>query len=169
MQSQTQNNAPDLNRDPITGEPGSHPVGTGLGAAGGAAAGAAIGTAAGPVGTVLGGVIGAVAGGLAGKGIAENIDPTAEDAHWRANYENEAYYDSSADFNDYGPAYRTGYSAYSQNPDRTFDEAEPELRDSWEKTKARSRLTWDKAKHASKAAWDRVERAIPGDSDGDGK
>ena len=32
----------DLNEDPITGEPGSHPVGTGLGAAGGAAAGAAL-------------------------------------------------------------------------------------------------------------------------------
>ena len=29
----------DLNADPITGEPGSHPVGTGLGAAGGAALG----------------------------------------------------------------------------------------------------------------------------------
>ena len=37
----------DLNEDPITGEPGSHPVGTGLGAAGGAAAGAALGTAVG--------------------------------------------------------------------------------------------------------------------------
>ncbi|MES2571719.1 MAG: hypothetical protein V4710_16905, partial [Verrucomicrobiota bacterium] len=46
----------DLNRDPITGEPGSHPVATGAGAAGGGAAGAAIGTAvAGPVGTVHGG------------------------------------------------------------------------------------------------------------------
>ena len=31
----------DLNLDPISGEPGAHPVGTGLGAAGGAAAGAA--------------------------------------------------------------------------------------------------------------------------------
>ena len=30
----------DLNADPITGEPGAHPVGTGVGAAGGAAAGA---------------------------------------------------------------------------------------------------------------------------------
>src|SRR5438105_822724 len=39
----------DANRDPITGEPGAHPVGTGVGtAAGGAAAGAAGGAAAGP-------------------------------------------------------------------------------------------------------------------------
>ena len=68
----------DLNEDPITGEPGSHPVGTGLGAAGGAAAGAALGTAVGgPIGTVVGGIIGAVTGGLAGKDVAENLDPTA--------------------------------------------------------------------------------------------
>lgn len=58
----------DANRDPITNEPGAHPVGTGLGAAvGGAAAGAATGAFGGPVGAAIGGVVGAVAGGLAGK------------------------------------------------------------------------------------------------------
>ena len=52
----------DANRDPITGAPGSHPVGTGMGAAAGGAAGAAAGTiVAGPVGTVVGAVVGAVA------------------------------------------------------------------------------------------------------------
>lgn len=67
----------DANRDPITGEPGSHPVGTGIGAAaGGAAAGAAVGTVAGPVGTGIGAAIGAVAGGLGGKAAAEHFNPT---------------------------------------------------------------------------------------------
>ena len=66
-----------LNRDPITGEPGAHPVGTGVGAAaGGVAAGAAVGSVAGPIGTAVGAAVGAVAGGLAGKGVAEKIDPT---------------------------------------------------------------------------------------------
>ena len=84
----------DSNPDPITGEPGAHPVGVGFGTAvGGAAAGAAAGAMAGPVGTVAGAVIGGVAGGLAGKGIAESIDPTAEDAYWRENYANRSYYD----------------------------------------------------------------------------
>jgi hypothetical protein len=50
--------ADDLNPDPITGEPGSHPIGTGLGAGGGALAGAAIGSVAGPLGTAAGAVIG---------------------------------------------------------------------------------------------------------------
>src|SRR6266487_6871524 len=53
----------DSNPDPITGTPGSHPVGTGVGAAAGGSAatyaGAAIGAAAGgPVGAVVGGVVG---------------------------------------------------------------------------------------------------------------
>ena len=40
------------NKDLITGEPGSHPVGTGVGASGGAVTGAAVGTmVAGRVGT----------------------------------------------------------------------------------------------------------------------
>ena len=53
-------NDPDANPDPITKAPGSHPIGTGVGAAvgggavvGGAlAAGAAAGSVVGPVGTV---------------------------------------------------------------------------------------------------------------------
>ena len=69
----------DANRDPLTGEPGAHPVGTGIGAVvGGAAAGAAAGTVAGPVGTAVGAAMGASVGGLAGKAAAEKIDPTVE-------------------------------------------------------------------------------------------
>jgi ElaB/YqjD/DUF883 family membrane-anchored ribosome-binding protein len=71
---------PETNPDPITGAPGAHPVGVGLGAAaGGIAAGAAAGTfAAGPIGTVVGAAIGAVVGGLAGKGAAESMNPTQD-------------------------------------------------------------------------------------------
>ena len=39
--------------------------------------------------------------------------------------------------------------------------------------RGRSSLTWERAKHATRDAWNRVsdsvERAIPGDSDRDGK
>ena len=67
------------NRDPVSGVPGAHPVGTGIGAAaGGIAAGAAAGSlAAGPVGTMVGAAAGAVAGGLAGRAVAESIDVRA--------------------------------------------------------------------------------------------
>jgi len=66
----------DSNLDPITGEPGAHPVGTGLGATGGALAGAAIGAVGGPIGMTAGALVGAVAGGLVGKEVAEKVDPT---------------------------------------------------------------------------------------------
>ncbi len=164
----------DMNRDPVTGAPGSHPVGTGIGAAtGGIAAGAAVGTAAGPFGTLLGAAIGAVAGGLAGKGIAELVDPTAEEAYWRDNYTTRPYYDPLWTFDDYSPAYLYGYQAYANYPGRPFDEVEPELGRRWDDTRGQSRLTWDHAKHATKDAWHRmsnaVERAVPGDSDHDGR
>ena len=64
------------NRDPITCEPGSHPVGTGAGALAGGAAGAAIGAAGGPIGSGIGAAAGAVIGGLGGHATAEKFNPT---------------------------------------------------------------------------------------------
>ena len=55
-------NEEDLNRDPITGTPGAHPLGTGAGAVVGALSGAVIGTVAGPLGAVIGAATGAVMG-----------------------------------------------------------------------------------------------------------
>lgn len=161
---------PDANRDPITGTPGAHPVGTGVGAlAGGAAAGAAVGTVAGPVGTAVGAAVGAVAGGLAGKAVGERVNPTVEDAHWRENYQNEPYYNKDYGYDDYAPAYRTGYEARERYPDRRFDEVERDLSTDYERSRGNSRLGWEEARPASRAAWDRIERAIPGDADGDGR
>ena len=160
----------DANRDPITGAPGSHPVGTGLGALlGGAAAGAAAGTVVGPVGTVIGAAVGAVVGGLAGKGVAESINPTAEDAYWREQFRNEPYYDKARTFDDYAPAYRTGFEAYGRNRGKRFDDVQADLEREYNATRGTSSLTWLEAKRASRAAWDRVETAIPGDSDKDGR
>ncbi len=95
------------NLDPISGEPGSHPVGTGLGAGGGAVTGAIIGSVVGgPVGGVIGAAIGGIAGGVGGHEVAEGVNPTDPNA---------------------------------------------------------TRAT------AGETASDRIERAIPGDSDGDGR
>ncbi len=66
--------------DPITGEPGAHPVGVGVGALGAGAAGAAIGSIGGPIGMLIGAAIGAVAGGLAGKEVATSSGESAAEA-----------------------------------------------------------------------------------------
>ena len=162
-------NDKDTNADPITGAPGAHPVGTGVGAVGGGATGAAIGSAAGPIGTVAGAVIGAVVGGLAGKGVAEMVDPTAEDAYWRDNYSKETYGKSGLGYDEYEPAYRTGYTGYGKHAGKKWDDVENDLEHDYEKAKGNSSLAWSDAKHATKAAWHKVERALPGDADGDGR
>lgn len=158
-----------MNRDPITGAPGSHPVGTGVGSAGGAAGGAAIGAVGGPVGALVGGVIGAIAGGLAGHSVAEGIDPTGETAYWEENYRNEPYYAKDYEYGDYEPAYRMGYTGYGVHKGRRFEDAEPELAGEWEGYRGKSRLKWEQAKDAVRAGWHRVERALPGDADHDGR
>lgn len=148
----------DLNADPITGEPGSHPVGTGVGGVGGAAAGAAIGSLAGPLGTLIGGAIGAVVGGGAGHAAAEAIDPTKEEAYWRAQYANADYHREGYDFDkDYHPAYAVGYATRARYPaDARFEDHESELEQTWNEVKGESRLAWEDAKHATRDAWNRV-------------
>lgn len=158
----------DMNRDPITDEPGAHPVGTGVGAAGGAMAGAAAGAIAGPVGMAVGGVIGAVVGGLAGKAAAEAVNPTAEEEHWRDNYTKEPYYQSGRSFDDYGPAYRLGVNGRTQSQSQDeWTSVEPRLASEWESTRGNSTLNWNDASPAARAAWDRVDTQYRGyDSNG---
>jgi hypothetical protein len=161
------------NRDPITGTPGAHPVGTGIGAvAGGAAAGAASGIVAGPIGTVVGAAVGAVAGGLAGKRVARLLDPGTENDFWRANFSTRPYVQPGASFSDYGPAYAYGLESWGRNPGSQFDEIEANLAQDWEGSRGTSTLRWERARHAVRDAWDRasdiVEKALPGDADKDG-
>ncbi|NML47661.1 PA2169 family four-helix-bundle protein [Ramlibacter sp. G-1-2-2] len=146
----------DLNQDPITGEPGAHPIGTGLGAAGGAVAGAAAGAIGGPVGAAVGGVVGAVVGGLAGKAAGEAVNPTAEEAFWRDNYSKEPYYEAGRTYDDYGPAYRLGLSGRERYED-PWTSVEPRLADEWEANRDQSSLDWQRASPASQAAWSRAD------------
>jgi phage tail tape-measure protein len=155
--------APDRNTDPLSGEAGAHPVGAGLGAAaGGAAIGAAGGAVAGPAGAAVGAVVGGVLGGLAGKEVAESYDPTVEDAYWREAYTTRPYYDKTATYAEYRPAYRYGWESRSKHAGKTFDQVEPALGRDWEMARAESRLAWDKAKHATRDAWERLENAKSG-------
>lgn len=148
------------NRDPISGAPGSHPVGTGIGAAAGGAAGAAAGTAVGgPVGTIVGAAIGAVAGGLAGKGVAEMVDPTEEDAYWRENHRAQPYYQEGRDYDAFAPAYRLGYEGRVRYDGRAYDDIEQDLAADYERFQGND-LTWEEVRPATRAAWDRVDQRV---------
>ena len=110
---------------------------------------------------------------LAAHLFAALLHPTAEDAYWRDTYSTRPYVARGASFDDYGPAYRYGVDSYGRYDGRTFDEVEGDLARDWRRAKGASKLSWENAKHATRDSWERVsdavERAIPGDSDRDGK
>ena len=116
------------NRDPITKQPGAHPVSTGVGgAAGGAAAGAGIGSLA-----------------------------TQEEAYWREQHQQQPFA-GGRPYSDYQSGYRAGYEGYSQcDGKRSFEESEAEMRSEYEKNRGKSGLEWDHARHAARAAWDKL-------------
>lgn len=150
----------DANRDPITGAPGSHPVGVGVGGvAGGMAAGAVAGTVFGPIGTLIGAAAGTVLGAAAGKGVAERIDPTGEVEYWRETAPTRPYYSSEHDFQrDYAGVYHAGAVARGEYPEQSWEETERRLQAGWEERRGESRLDWDRARPALQDAWERADR-----------
>ena len=162
--SQVTSGTPTTNADPITGEPGAHPVGTGAGALTFGAVGMAIGSVVGgpigaPIGAAVAGLVGAVGGGYAGKGVAEAVNPTDENTYWQSNYRNAPYYQTDYDFADYEPAYRVGYEGYGRHSvmGRDYSEIEPELESDYMRSRGGSRLGWDNAKAATRDAWERLK------------
>ncbi|MEO8503458.1 MAG: hypothetical protein ABI609_06130 [Acidobacteriota bacterium] len=146
-------------RDTSSIDPAKHGLGTGFGVLGGAAAGAAVGAAGGPAGMAVGGLVGAVVGGLAGRTLGEVVNPTVEEAYWRAEHTRRPYGEATS-FDAYRAAYRYGWEERLRQPlDRSFRDSEPELERGWEHGRGRSGLPWIQARPAAQDAWERVERA----------
>lgn len=155
------------NADPLTGESGSHPVGTGAGAAGGGVTGAALGAAiGGPVGAAIGAVVGGVAGAYSGKGVAEVMNPTLEEEYWRENHATQSWADGQSSFDHYAPAYRTGYEGVMKYAGKDYHQIETDLARDYEKHDVNPAIPWDRARPAVKAAWDRLSGVVgPRDTD----
>lgn len=156
---------PNLHPDPLTGEPGAHPVETGLGAAGAGTIGTIVGgVVGGPIGAVVGAAIGAVSGGLMGKETAEVIDASVEHEHWRIHHASRPYVEPGRTYEDYAPAYKTGYEAFSRhgNTGKTFDEIEPELQSEYRETHGKTGLAWDKVKPAAQDAYRKLHEERTG-------
>ncbi len=148
---------PNTNPDPITGEHGSHPVGTGVGAAGGGLTGAAIGAAVGgPAGAAIGAVVGGVVGAFSGRGIAEAVNHTDEEKHWRERHHEQEWADSNSNYEHFAPAYKTGYEGATKYAGRHYHEIETDLARDYEKNDAHPAIPWDRARPAVKAAWHRL-------------
>ncbi|MGH8029319.1 MAG: hypothetical protein ACREO3_05215 [Arenimonas sp.] len=91
-----------------------------------------------------------------GNGAADLLNPSLEEAYWRDNYADEAYVRPDFKFDDYAPAYRIGYLGATRREGRSFEEAEPQLREQYERVRNGSPLHWDAARVPAQAAWERV-------------
>jgi outer membrane lipoprotein SlyB len=148
-----------LNPDPITGAPGSHPIGTAAGAGSAAAAGAAIGVAVGgPVGFVVGGTVGAIVGAAVGHTVAEDVNPSVEDAYWRDNYSTRPYVVAESQYSFYQPAYRYGWESRGNTPDGKWIDVETSLEEGWAANRGMSTLAWKEAMPATRDAWSRFDK-----------
>jgi hypothetical protein len=144
------------NPDPITDQPGSHPIETGVGAAlGGAASGLAVGAVAGPVTAAVGAAVGAVAGGLAGKSVGEMIDPTTEDNWLRDNFASRPYVQKGETLETYYPAYQYGAEAECRYGHADFESMEEDLESDWHNATHPAPMPWARARGAVKDAYDR--------------
>jgi hypothetical protein len=116
-------------------------------------------TAGRAVGTLVGtaaGVAAAAASTLVGKAPAPKVDPVTEEVYWREHYAAEPYYDANFNFEDYLPAWRTGWEGRAKYAGRSFEDAERELEADFHWNRGRSRLLWQQARAAVRAAFVRT-------------
>jgi len=89
------------------------------------------------------------------------IDATLEEAYWRENYLREPYYERGYTFDDYYPAYRTGWEGRLRYQGRTYEQVERELQRDYQRNRGASQLEWSRNRHAVRAAWERFEHTDP--------
>jgi hypothetical protein len=92
---------------------------------------------------------------------AARIDATVEEAYWRDNYLREPYFERGYTFDDYYPAYRTGWEGRVRYQGRTYEQCERDLQRDYQRNRSGSRLEWAKNRHAVRAAWERFEHTDP--------
>jgi hypothetical protein len=144
------------NADPITNEPGSHPIETGIGAAAaGAVSAIAVSAVAGPMATAIGAALGAVVGGYAGKGVGELIDPTTEDNWLRENFKSRPYVEQGDRYEDFNSAFRYGALTEAKYGDGGIDLMDEKLQRDWEATEENP-MPWAKVRGAVRDAYHRT-------------
>ncbi|CAN1213332.1 hypothetical protein TUMEXPCC7403_24215 [Tumidithrix helvetica PCC 7403] len=87
------------------------------------------------------------------------ISTNFDDNHWRQNYGSCLYIEKGSCYENYQSAYQIGHEGYDRYPDKSFDEAELELKLDYEALSAQKggiSFDWDKAKDAVRDAWDRA-------------
>lgn len=81
-----------------------------------------------------------------------------EDNYWTENFSSRPYTIGADYYERFRPAYRYGFESARRGGPRSWEDAEPELREGWDRYEHRgdSRSTWEEIKEAVRDAWDRV-------------
>ena len=114
-------------------------------------------TVAGIVGTAAGLAAG-TAEALVGKARSEprTAEPANEELYWREHFAAEPYVEAAYQFEDYLPAWRTGWEGRGKYPGRNFDDVLRDLEGDFYWNRGQSRLTWQQAMPAVRAGWEHV-------------
>lgn len=82
--------------------------------------------------------------------------PVEEQAYWREQHLRRSGEGGGGSYSyeqDYEPAYRYGWEAQVEYPDRHWEDIEDELEHNWEERRYHSRLSWREAREACQDAW----------------
>jgi hypothetical protein len=80
----------------------------------------------------------------------------AEELYWREHHASEPYFDGAQfAFEDYLPAWQTGWEGRMKYAGRSFDDAMRELQQDFNWNRGKSRLLWEQARDAVKASFER--------------
>jgi hypothetical protein len=90
-----------------------------------------------------------------------------EDNYWEENFSSRPYALGPDYYDRFRPAFRYGFESARDGLGRRWDDAEPDLREGWERyrTESGSSSTWDEIKAAVRDAWDRVTAARSAESE----
>jgi len=114
-------------------------------------------------GKAVAGAVGTAAGVAAGAAESlttarsappPKVEPANEELYWREHFAAEPYYDPAFDFEEYLPAWRTGWEGRAKYVGRRFEDVERELQSDYQWNRGQSRLLWDQARAAVRAGFE---------------
>jgi hypothetical protein len=90
-----------------------------------------------------------------------------EDNYWFENFTSRPYAMGPDFYDRFRPAYRYGFESAQHHAGRSWEDAENDLRQGWDRYEPRSEnpSTWDEIKDAVRDAWNRVTGASTAESE----
>jgi hypothetical protein len=90
-----------------------------------------------------------------------------EDNYWTENFSSRPYALGPDYYDRFRPAYRYGFESGRQSLGRTWEDAESDLREGWDRYEHRGEHSsaWEEIKEAVRDAWDRVTGARTAESE----